>query len=298
MTATVAEKRIAGKVTEGHPFGYKGQALGIVRGETDQDYFGSGALGSTMLKTYVQNPFGFFKRYVEKDPDWQQKETPGLKLGTLVHGMVQGMDVFNAMFTVIPECFLTASGAVSRGKEAQTWITEQEKAGASIVTPDQKKMATLLVDRVLANSTARGLILAAEHEVTGRIIHHTGLCVQVKWDLYSPLFLGDLKTMGSNDLTRWKWSVRDYLYDAQAALYSDVHQAIVKRDRPTADLVELPWYWVVVMTQFPFQCWVFQADKDVLLNGRLKVAAALSGIAKQDWDVDQPKPEIFRDVMA
>lgn len=97
----------------------------ISAGEYHSDIW---AVSSSMLKEFAADSLMFHKRYNLKTVP-RKEPTPAMAMGTLVHAMLLEPDTVHDVGVVIPDDFITESGARSSSKAAKAWQQEQELAG-------------------------------------------------------------------------------------------------------------------------------------------------------------------------
>lgn len=88
----------------------------------------SWAVSASMLKDFAADSLMFHKRYNLKTVP-RKEPTPAMAMGTLVHAMLLEPDTVHDVGVVIPDDFITESGARSTSKAAKAWQQEQELAG-------------------------------------------------------------------------------------------------------------------------------------------------------------------------
>lgn len=86
------------------------------------------ALSASMLKDFASDSLLFHKRYNLKSVP-RKEPTPAMAMGTLVHAMLLEPDTVADVASVIPDEFMTESGARSTSKAAKSWHAEQEQYG-------------------------------------------------------------------------------------------------------------------------------------------------------------------------
>lgn len=86
------------------------------------------AVSASMLKEFAADSLMFHKRYNLKTVP-RKEPTPAMAMGTLVHAMLLETDTVHDVGVVIPDDFITESGARSTSKASKAWQQEQELAG-------------------------------------------------------------------------------------------------------------------------------------------------------------------------
>lgn len=94
------------------------------------------AVSASMLKEFAADSLMFHKRYNLKTVP-RKESTPAMAMGTLVHAMLLEPDTVHDVGVVIPDDFITESGARSASKAARAWQQEQELAGLLTFKADE-----------------------------------------------------------------------------------------------------------------------------------------------------------------
>lgn len=268
------------------PFTYSTLApLGVVEGESEADYFGSGFLGSTALNCYVNDGGeAFMKRHVDRDPRWIKETTDEMRAGKLIHAHVELRGDVASRVIIAPEKFTTKGGALSEGKEAVAWAKDQDPSKILCAAPELTD-AAFVYARILANPCAAEIIKDCKSEVTMRVIDpQTGLPVQTRVDVLQPWCRADIKKLGK-PMRSFRYAVRDYGMELQAALYDLVDKALTGIDRMHV--------WIVAQDVYPYEVKVIQATALQLARGAVNVDTALAGIAAGEWGTAQTEPHLM-----
>lgn len=259
---------------------------GLIYNESDADYRATGWLGSTAIKCYHTDPFGFKKRFIDRDPLWQQGSSKGLRIGSLVDSIIEG--TANQRYAIIPPEHLTKSGAQSTGKAAREWESEMTASGLSVITREEMGMGEMLATQVLSAPLAKKLIDGAAKQSTGRVLHPTGVPIQSRADMYKPgEYIVDLKTTADANLDRWYWTCLKWGYFIQAGLYREVYHAFDESE------TRLPFYHIVVQTVFPYAVRVYELDPLHIDEGWEQAEAAIDGIAAGRFTTVQEEPYLL-----
>jgi hypothetical protein len=255
--------------------------------EPASDYFTSGALGSTEIRAYLQSEEGYRLRYIERHPLAQFNGSDATELGTSVHMLLEDEGEYSAKHPICPEEFVTERG-ISTSKACKAWQAEHVMPGERLITPAENAKIRFLVDRIRANPVAARLMAGGRRELTGRVRDpHTGLYVQARFDVYHEEWTADYKTTGS-PLSKFKWSVRDFLLHVQGAIYDAVRVGLTGK--------RVPFFWIVQSTVWPFECRVIECATALLDAGMAEVDRALDGIANKKWGVAQEAPDVLEGV--
>jgi hypothetical protein len=157
-------------------------------GEDIEQYHGSGAIGSTMFRVYLNSPREYWLRYVEREV--VDADTAALKFGRLAHGVI----LEGTGYVAVPE------GVDRRTKAGKEEYDRLVASGGRSVVVDHCDGATL--DRILKyglgrNAAARELLAGCrDREVTYRMSHR-GKVLQCRVDALAEKYAVELKTCRS-----------------------------------------------------------------------------------------------------
>tara|TARA_R110000796_G_scaffold21599_4_gene63568 strand:+ start:1573 stop:2337 length:765 start_codon:yes stop_codon:yes gene_type:complete len=184
-------------------------------------YLGSNALSSSSAKKLIQSPKAYLKS-LKINSDAQP-----LRDGRLVHLSVLEPQKVKDL-TIID-----GSKATKAFKQAVL-----ELGSANVYTRSEFNNANYIAESVLKCSEVTNLLKGAEFEVP-EISMIDGLPFRGKADVLNGNVIIDLKTTG--DITKFKWSAKNFSYDLQAALYLKMFNAdafiFVVVDKDTKDIM-------------------------------------------------------------
>jgi len=184
-------------------------------------YLGSNALSSSSAKKLIQSPKAYLKS-LKINSDAQP-----LRDGRLVHLSVLEPQKVKDL-TIID-----GSKATKAFKQAVI-----ELGSANVYTRSELNNASYIAESVLKCNEVTNLLKGAEFEVP-EIAMIDGLPFRGKADVLNGNVVIDLKTTG--DITRFKWSAKNFSYDLQAALYMKMFNAdafiFVVVDKDTKDIM-------------------------------------------------------------
>lgn len=229
-------------------------------------------IGSTALKTYMQNPMLFAGQYVTKTMP-MPTPIPAFAIGHAVEALVYGWG----------DKVITSDMA-----------TATSKAHKEAVAANPDKIVLTTKDYDLVNTMADA-VCKTEHYATmiangaaqqAERIHMQDFDLQCKfdWIITEPnpaqvewfgtgnAIAIDFKTTASmrGSYSNFERGVRTYGYIEQAALYQIIHfeQTGIIPD----------WFWFVVEKDYPFEVQMFRADPDWLTLGRQRVRDAIESL--------------------
>ena len=158
------------------------------------------------------------------------------------------------------------------------WEEEQRRKGLQVVYQKDLDKANQCANAV-REKTIRGvrlgdLIDESETQLCFTAEWHcpeTGLIVPVRVlpDMVRGSLIYDLKT--SQEVKKWKFerSIRDYYYDVQAWMYSEVIASAM-------NLESMPFGFIAVRNTKPFLVATYKAERATLANGRERFEKAMS----------------------
>lgn len=224
---------------------------GLVYGLDEQIYHRLPGLSSTGAKKILKSP-AHYKHYSE-----QPQETKAeFDLGSAVHSKVLGVGAQIAIYPdgTGPERFeydgveldnvLASNGAIST-KAAKAFEAEARESGLIPVKRVTGRVVNLMVESVLANTTARALFERGKPEVSMFATDPvTGVAMRGRLDSEGPE-LGDLKTMsGEASEAGFAKQVFNLGYEIQYGWYDHLYELITGERKP--------WLFVVVEANAPY----------------------------------------------
>ncbi len=265
-------------------------------------------ISSSQIKVAVGNRF-YYKSFV-KDGMGKKESTAQLSFGTLCHSLILEPEKFDSEYVVMPERKLDMRLKADKEYKA---AFEKENEGKTVISQDDFAKATLCRDSVYSHPDARRLLelpgvseasvyVELEHMLpSGEVVPFK---VRVRPDRLSPdNCIIDLKT--AKNVTResferdafgtWtgadgklRWGHYAYHYDLSAALYV---RALEKLDQKV-----LPFHWIVVKNDAPWETAVYTMSKKRFREGDWKLQHALTTIIMSErsgkWEFQEHMEEI------
>lgn len=189
---------------------------GYYLGLSNEAYHSGPGISKSQLDLAHQSPA--LLQWSKNAPEDEENKT-ALNVGDAVHALLLEPDRFEQQFAIGPA---NAPRNTNAGKEK--WAEfEAGLDGQTILTADEGRKVKLIYESVMAHPHARWLIEEpgdAESSVYWND-SETGLLCRCRFDklLNRHGWILDVKTTG--DMSKFKWSVRDFRYDVQDAFYSD-----------------------------------------------------------------------------
>ncbi|MBC9953267.1 PD-(D/E)XK nuclease-like domain-containing protein [Leucobacter sp. cx-42] len=204
---------------------------GVVYGMSEDEYHGHGEFEQFRLAEFSSSGAkAILKSAAHYDWEYNKgnsKRTRAMDIGTATHALVlEGRDVTAPW----PDDMLTASGRRSTGKDAQSWIAEQEAAGLIIVSEDELKAITTMADNIrLHPDCGPALEQAGSPEVSCfGVCPETGLPLRSRFDFMPDdhHVALDLKTAMDASLKGFTRAIEDRQYDVQYGHYMDLAEIV------------------------------------------------------------------------
>jgi len=198
-----------------------------------------------------------------------EPSSPYIDLGQLAHMLVLGgKDTF--AISPYPN-FLT--------KEARTWRDEQLAAKKNIITDDQFKAVTNMVQNIEDHPLTKEFLLGDDwkHEVEMFAKTSEGVALRGKADALKvnddSLIVSDIKTTAQFD--KFKKAASWNHYDLQAVVYTMVASVSQKIDPHMCN-----YYFCVVETIAPYRVQYFHASLEFLEAGERKLRKCIDSIVE------------------
>ncbi len=258
------------------------QPRGIVVRETAEAYHANTErISRTMLWHFRESPRTYFKRYVERDPKWQDEPTAAMQWGDVFHDLVLQTNDITSRVAVIPEEVLNDQGH-RKGKNWLTWKAENE--GKLLLKDEEFYDYAQMWESIQSCETARELLFdgdAAENELG---LHWTdsatGLLLRSRLDRVIPgECITDLKTINDASLRNINNEIKARGYDLQAGTYQWGWEETTGQT--------LPFYFVFVQKSKPYTVVVVRMKDSWTDKGRTMTDETLNDIKRchetGDW---------------
>lgn len=189
-------------------------------GISNEDYHAGPGVSKSQLDYVADCPALLeWSRKCPRDPDCLK----AFDFGTALHCRLLEPDVFARTYVVEPK----VDGRTNEGKAIKAAFA-LECAGKMILSADDAKQLDYSFDSVMAHPTARRFLEAAG--VSERSFYaidpETGVLLRVRPDRHAGgiATIGDVKS--TDDIDKFFWSVVDYRYHVQQAMYSEVVEIV------------------------------------------------------------------------
>lgn len=187
-----------------------------------ENYFQKPGLSFHQLKDFADvSPAYYHGRHVTKTIEGHSSAS--MDLGNCVHLLVlEGTEAFAKGTAILPDAFLTPSGAASTKKEAQEWVATARAAGLKVITKAQYDLCYRLAANIATHPTAKKIL---DDSLNESEVHHQLVCdghqvaVKAKIDIIDARSrVWDLKTIRSLDDVREH--AKKYRYVEQLCWYA------------------------------------------------------------------------------
>lgn len=227
-------------------------------------YHKTKAVGSTHLRTFLKSPAQFVDLWLHG----YQKKSEAFTIGSALHGLVLEPDKFHDRFACAPEI----NRRTNAGKaEWQSFCEDNE--GKEILSKDQISLSVKMSTSIHGNELASYLLRNTKREQSARVKLTNGLVAQCRPDALCLNKIIDVKTCSS--LEKFKYEVKTYGYDIQAAFYYFILSRLFPEQYGSAD-----FYFIVVDKTNINEVMVTGLDNETLkmiLDEKVKPALAELG---------------------
>lgn len=222
---------------------------------TQTEYRMAEGLGSTDIKTLLENPY-LFKQGIKKEP------TDNLILGSLIHTMLLEPSKLQSEYIVLPELNLRTNEGKAKKAELETQAKEENK---TLVKGELFQKAQAVTEAF--NKTSLTKLLKegkAEQSFFGEI---EGVKVKARPDFIIPdqSVLIDFKTtstLGGASADGFAKMVANFAYYIQASLYLEITN--YKK-----------FYFIVLETTEPYMAGCYKLDTEALEFGKSEIRRAI-----------------------
>ena len=223
---------------------------------TQQEYRMAEGLGSTDIKTLLENPY-LFKNGVKKEP------TDNLILGSVIHTLILEPQKLESEYIIMPELNLrtNADKAIKAELEAEAKATNKTLVKAEIFNQAEAVSKSFLNSSL--SSFLRGEV-KAEASFFGEI---DGVKVKARPDLILPeqKIIIDFKTTSTNgggSADGFAKMAANFQYYIQASLYLEI-------------LGYKNFYFIVLETAEPYMVGCYKLDTEALEFGKSEIRRAI-----------------------
>lgn len=249
---------------------------GKIIGESNAHYHACEAVSATKLKAFAKSPLLYHRKYVAKIIP-PEEPGPHFALGQAAHSLIlEGRAAYLASVAIRPEGIDRRTNA---GKAAWAEFVAASD-GKTIIDAEQAAQVERMYDSVMSHPAASALLAYTTPEISWRA-KIGGLRVQCRTDAFGErpvevpgraepvgLRVVDLKTCESvneGDYGCFQKQFWDLGYYKQAGFYlALLHTLLPKESIPEGGI---PWFFVAVEKNEPFQTLVVEPDQTALAEG-------------------------------
>lgn len=242
------------------------------------------SISSTGLRTVVlQSPHHFHANLVDAYPKDGQKQS--FAVGTLVHCLVLGDEVFSKRFAVLD---LETDFTDFRKNAAKEWRDRQQQDGKYVITKADLVNAQYMAENLAKSPEA---MMAMSGGVVEKSLiwrdEETGIWLKSRPDMLPDQGgISDLKTTNDASIIGCQRAVTKYRYDMQMALaFEGVAQLVSPEHAQDAEA-----YLIFVQTSAPFTVTPIKIDADAIYWARCWIRRALQTVKKCIDSAEWPMP--------
>lgn len=237
--------------------------------EPIDEYHRSGAFGSTHLRAFIESENKFL--HLLKNP--LSKNGDALDLGSALHCLVLENQYFKSRYAIGPE----VDRRTKDGRDIWDKFCESNEQ-KMILKKDQYDMANDMHCNIMNHDLSVDLLKDCSMEQCCRVKLNNGLRIQCRPDAHKKNHIIDIKTC--QDVKDFKWDIKKYGYDIQAAFYYFIMKSIDPENYENAD-----FYFISVDKTEVKEVKVFGIDNDTLndlVNRKIKLALVDLGIFMEE----------------
>jgi len=222
--------------------------------------YGKGYLSYSSIKLALQD----MRLFEMKMRDQLKFDSPALSFGKLYDCMLLTPEDFDDQFTIADDseiCEKIGGKAPKRTKAYGEWLSELEELGKTIAPIDDVKKAKEMIARLKITGVHEIALQGdTQHEFNDFI---GDVPVRGFLDVLGDGYITDSKT--TQKLSKFRYSIRDFGYDIQAYMYSEV-------------LGVKDFRWVAQEKAYPYAVGLYYASEDTLRFGKAKFDKAVNRI--------------------
>jgi hypothetical protein len=248
----------------------------MIKDQTNNEYHADmSAVSASMLKKLDESPRVYESEYITKESP--SEPTAAMEMGTALHVAVLEPESFDSQYVVCPSFC-----SDKRTKAYKEWEALHGSDGRIVLKQDEMDLIARCRLSITRNQLAFRLLSAPGISEKSIYWHdsETGIPCKFRCDKIAGPFVVDLKTTSECTERDFRRSVEKYRYHLQAAHYLAGAAAELG-----SEVKE--FFFVVVETQAPYRCRVFDLDGESLKyasDARARLLEDLDRRTKaQDW---------------
>ena len=247
---------------------------GIYKATNEEYHADTECVGHSMIETWRHSIPEYHDRYIDKTI--KDKQTDSKRLGSLVHLMILEPGKIGEGFAVEPEVNRRTNAGKAELKEFH-----EANPGKLLVTADDMEKSAEIVNSVFSTPKAKALLeQPGRSEINCRVEHASGVWAKARFDkLLDVGTVLDLKSSKRPTPAGFSKDVWDYGIHRQAAIYLYVRTRGLQLDGPI--------YHIAVGNTPPYECVVYEIQREAIYRGKEEIDKALHEIAshrkENDW---------------
>lgn len=219
-------------------------------------------------------------------PPGESEQSDSMRLGSLVHSMIENGGHPSSSFAIVPDEFTTASGTLSKSKAAVKWISENAMNCETVATESELLKATTIYQELALLLYEMPLERAIHEQSIYWDDSETGLLCKCRPDI---LIIGpdevlciDIKTTKASDPHAFTLACETYGYHMQQAHYEA--GIVAAYEKPVT------WLFAVCETVEPYAAAFYQIDNEQSEAARVQWRCVLTDYANAKRDNDFVNP--------
>ena len=214
------------------------------------------------------------------------EQSDSMRLGSLVHSMIENGGNMPYDFAEVPEQFVTDSGALSKSKAAKLWLSDQESLGVQVATGEDVRKARIISNELRLLLCDMPMELAIHERSIYWIDEESGLACKCRPDILligaSEIACIDIKTAKASDPHAFTLSCETYGYHMQQAHYEAGISAAYGKP--------ITWLFAVCETVEPYAAAMYRIDSEQAEAARVQWRCVLTDYANAKSDNDYVNP--------
>jgi hypothetical protein len=233
---------------------------------SEEEYNKIPAIRSSHISKILKSP-----RHYQHSLNFKSDPTPAQEFGTKFHMAVLERERFLKTYKVMPDF---GNQTFKANKEAKAaWLKDQPE-GQEFITDKESTQIKEMVESLMLKESFKKLVSAPDMQTELAItakLHGRDCKIRCDAVSISKKIIIDLKTTISARPEAFRYSVRDYGYDVQAAFYVLVAAAETKTDPK-----EWSHYTIAVEKEPPYENQVFGYTEEAITYGASEILRAFT----------------------
>jgi exodeoxyribonuclease VIII len=228
-------------------------------------------VSSSMLSVLKKSSTAFYRQFIADGGKPEEKETPQMRLGTLVHSLVLEPHLFEDQYIVLPDGDYRTKAFQAFKTDAESQVLASKAAGVnlSIIYQHELDTAKIMAHRLRQHDVfGRCYTMLPTWRVEEKIeFEWLGVQCKAKPDAFADSFIFDIKTTADPSPDAFARQIFDRGYHRQAAFYRIAVNELLG--------VKPTFFFVTVQNCEPYDVAMHDLDDESLELGREEVEALL-----------------------